>query len=361
MMKNVFRKLTAALIALILMLALFAACGNNDKKDDDDKDDKNSDKNNVTVKVEWYGDIEKHWQLNEAGEKIEEGKHVLKNEVCKKCNAMFYSWNDEETYFSMPDKHGNIKYRATFNPSNTILSEEFCELKYNEDDILLSEKWTYANGTLIEEVNYAVIDGTNVIKDDTFYYPDGTKIYTEYDSEGYAIKDVYYDEAGNVEQTNTYENEYDINGNRVSVKQFNEGVLISENFFENEKVTEDGYTSYMSKVIKSIYYDSDGCKTVTNYVNETPVEEIEYDKDGAEICKILYTNDDDGNTIFSKTYEGGVLVKESTYALYSGGWGSYEKFITEYESDGSKTVYEYDELYNVVSVTKYDANGKVVN
>ncbi len=353
-MKINFKKLTSLLLALVMLLA-FAACGEKDEKDND-KDDKKD----KTELIEWYGDINSHWQLDESGEKTDEGEHNVVDEECTVCYADFFDYGNGETYFSMPNKFGQIKYRATFDSEKNILSEEFAELKYDDDENLFYEKWTDADGKLFEEVNYTVVDGESRIANDTYYYVDGSKAYTEYDEYGYSSKYVYYDESGNAVATTTYENTYDENGNRTSLKEYEDGVLLNETFFENVKVTEDGFSYYISETVKRIFYESDGSKSEVKYVNDSPVEEIVYDASGAEISKTLYTNDDEGNNIFSKTYENGVLVREATYALYSDGWGSYKQFVTEYESDGSKTVYEYDEYFSIKTVTKYDANGKII-
>lgn len=356
-MKDFLKKLTAALIALILMLAVFVACSDKDIDDDDDDDD---DKPAKVEKVEWYADIESHWQLNKDGEKIKEDKHNLRDEICTLCGAVFYDIGDGRTYFTMFDKYGNVKYRAELDESKNIIEEQFCENKYDEDGRITNEKWTDGSGKVISESNYKIIDNNSIISNDFYYFSDGSKEYTEYDDHGYAIKIEYYSETGELLQTNTYENQYDENGNRTYIKEFEEGVLISESFFDNIKVEEDGFFYYNSVMIKGIYYEFDGAKSVITYVNESPVEEIEYDASGAEISKKLYINDDEGNAISHKKYENGTLIEEATYAMHSGGWGSYAQFITEYNSDGTKTVYEYDEYYNTKSITRYDANGKVI-
>jgi len=357
-MKDFLKKLTAALIALILMLAVFTACSDKDIDDDDNDDD--DDKPVKVEKIEWYADLESHWQLDENGNKKAEDKHNFKSDVCTACGAFIFDLGTGEKYFYMYDKYGAMKYIASIDESNNITDEQFAELKYNDNDILIYEKWTDASGKAISETNFKIIDGKNVIANDIFYFFDGSKEYTEYDDHGYSVKIEFYNEAGELLETTTFENQYDENGNRNYIKEYEEGILISESCFDNVKIEEDDYSYYEAVLIKGIYYENDGSKSVITYVNESPVEEINYDPSGVETGKTLYVNDDEGNAVSHKKYENGTLVEEVTYAMRSDGWGSYAQFITEYNSDGTKTVYEYDENYTAKSVTKYDANGKVI-
>ena len=75
-----------------------------------------------------------------------------------------------------------------------------------------------------------------------------------------------------------------------------------------------------------------------------------------------YTYDDNGFITREKAYADGVLNTETVYKIVieDDGMFSYPETVTTYNEDGSKTVCVYDENDELISETKYDASGNVV-
>ena len=56
----------------------------------------------------------------------------------------------------------------------------------------------------------------------------------------------------------------------------------------------------------------------------------------------------------------GKTVSEEFYEFNADGWMTYLKKEIHYFEDGSKTVIEYDENWNIVSQKQFDADGNEI-
>ena len=175
---------------------------------------------------------------------------------------------------------------------------------------------------------------------------DGSSNVTTYDEMGGMKADIYYDENGNVYTEIIYETEYDENGNEVSCKTFENGILIHETSYETIETAE----LYAHYVTQSVDYTEEG-KTVTLYADTmlNPESVTEYDKSGNVITQTTYeyTKDAEDNVLGSVSYIDGVISEE--YKGFFDAEGCFRYNYNKYYENG-----ELAEVYNY----EYDINSE---
>ena len=189
----------------------------------------------------------------------------------------------------------------------------------------------------LDEDNFCEGCNSSVYVDD-----DGSCNVTTYDENGNMKADIFYDENGNVYDEIIYESEYDENGNEVSCKSFENGILTYEASFETIE-TEELYAHYITQAIE---YSEDG-KTVTIYADTMMNAEsiTYYDADGNVITQITYeyTKDADDNILGCVSYTDGVLSEE--YKGFMDAEGCLRYNYNKYYEDGELAeayTYEYE-------------------
>ena len=80
------------------------------------------------------------------------------------------------------------------------------------------------------------------------------------------------------------------------------------------------------------------------------IEEVRYE----------YEYNEEGDSMGSKGYLNGRLFKEAQSIRNADGEASGMLMIS-YDEDGTKTVAEYDEFFDLVKETVYDAGGNVIS
>lgn len=278
----------------------------------------------------WDVDLTSHWQIcNECGETVNLGEHKLKfddfgfAEICKTCGVEIVNWEDYTTV------------------------------------------WLY----------------------------DGSK---DNGGIGNPVKFLDYNSNGELTDVITFEYERDNSGNVVKSLEYRNGAFFSEcyyvmtdngNFKEKENIISDGTVTTILYALNSkgesyeashIFKDTDGSKTV-NEANEMGdlIKSTIYEADGTifNVRSWEYTYNEEGEEVASKEYLDGELSSESTYKYIKEEYTydnngqtvidrytrSYTDTYTQYWYDGSKTITVYDEDYNILSKTTYDANGNEIN
>lgn len=93
--------------------------------------------------------------------------------------------------------------------------------------------------------------------------------------------------------------------------------------------------------------------------NGDPLKMVDYDADGNIITESIYTYeyDADGNLTRSTATTDGVLTEESLYTLVDG--ESVISQLISYLEDGSKVINDYDAYENSIRMSSYDADGKL--
>ena len=255
------------------------------------------------------------------------------------------------------DEAGNLVRFVSYASDGSVEFDYLYE--YNADGSWMSEK-VYYGETLTSEREYSVdADGCqNTLKEIT-YNEDGSWVGIEYDLYENEVIEIHSDAEGNVELDRRYEHTYDADGNKTLTKTYDNGVLTEEvEYF----VGSDEYGSW-SMSGKTTVYHEDGSKTVSDQdLEATWSSEITYDASGnvVEELRYEYQYNEDGDSIGSKGYKNGKLIEEVQGIMGENGEATGLLWIY-YNEDGTKTVDEYDEFFDLVKETVYDAAGNVIS
>ena len=188
---------------------------------------------------------------------------------------------------------------------------------------------------------------------------DGSVNVTTFDEQGNMKTDIFYDENGNVSTEVIYETEYDENGNEVSCKIFENGILTRETSYE----TIDIPNLYAHYITQTIEYTEEG-RTVTIYADTMLNEESVtfYDADGNVITQTTYeyTKDENDNILGRVAYTDGVVSEEYHgfvdaegcfryhYNKFYEGGELVESYTYEYELNSVGLVLAEQEFWNGV-------------
>ena len=190
------------------------------------------------------------------------------------------------------------------------------------------------------------------------YNEDGSWIGAEYDLYENQVIEIHSNANGNVELDRRFEHTYDEDGNKTLTKTYDNGVLVEEvEFWVGSD--EDGTWSMSGKTTT---YHEDGSKTVSDGdLEATWSSETTYDAAGnvVEELRYEYTQDENGEATSTKGYKNGKLFVETQAITTEEGEPGI--LWIDYEEDGSKTVTEFDENFELVKETVYDAAGNVIS
>lgn len=276
----------------------------------------------------WELNAKEHWQLCECGEAMNTAAHTLDDiGVCSVCGAEIWDFGDSVDVYTYT-QYGDPLRITSYDADGNVTSDLRYEYEYDADGNKVLEKY-YADGVLMEETVYEA----GIPVQYTAYYEDGTKTVAEYDEDGNIVHSVYYD----VDES-----------------------VASETWSEYAYTT-DG-ESYESK---NTMTDADGIKYIGEYNEQGDMTVWScYNADGSLATEECYEfeYDAEGRKQVKRIYVGGTLTEELIYTLVTqeDGWMNYPGTVIEYEADGSKTVTEYDENDNVISVATYDAAGNEI-
>ena len=363
-----------------------------------------------TALAEWDRDAKEHWHLCECGEKLEVAAHELNDmQFCETCRSDIWDCGDGMYEVYTYDEAGQVLRSTSYDADGNIISESRHVYEYDENGNVLSSQY-YEGDNLLQAEEFALTeDGETYLIKSTGYQADGSAFVNEYDPEGNVIAVYGYDTEGTViyethseyaytEDGGCYESkatEYDHKTGVKLVCEYNEyediltrveydfdGTVQYEESYEREynedgdmlweKTYRDGKLTYeiVGYVTQSedgmswrypeqtISYEEDGGKVVSKYGDNGEVEtETYYNADGTVDRELTYRYelDDVGNWSHIKVYEGDRLVIDNEYAISEDFW-SYKAKVTEYNEDGSKTVSEYDQFEELIRTTTYDAD-----
>ena len=375
-------------ISAVLAAALLAGCGQ-------------SGGHKHVAQGDWDWNGTEHWNICECGKQMDIGAHKLGEDLlCTKCGVEVWEMDDGSADVYAYDQYGNIRRYACFDPEGNMISESRNENEYDDAGNLLASRF-YSDGVLQNEDIYAPnADGEYVITKSTMYYeggctvneydengnmvyvsdtdeagnveseawyeyamnddgeyyeskltehlPEGGKLEAQYNPQGDIIGRIWYDENDNVTREDTWEYEYNEDGQELWQKQYTDGVLVYEITGYAEFSSPEYSMRYPETVID--YYE-DGTRLVTAHGSNGEVEtETTYGANGdvLEVLTYVYETYEDGDYKSTKVYNGDKLVLEKQYAECSDGVGSYVETETAYNEDGTTTITTYDEDGNVI-------------
>lgn len=352
----------------------------------------------------WERDVKEHWKLCECGEELERAAHTLDDmDMCAVCNSEVWEYDNSAEVYTY-NENGDLVHSTEYDANGTPIHDWKCDVTYDEDGNKLYEKY-YDNGRLTDEYEYETNEnGESYQISYVTYQENGEKNTGKYDENGNVIEYAYYGEDGTlitqtlseyatdrngdfyeskmteknytdnttyvceyneygdivtrvkyvgeeVEYSEQYEREYGEDGKPIWEKTYENGILVHEIVSYAENSDDNGWWRYPETVIE---YEADGSRVVYKYGGNGEVEtEIYYAPDGSveKEIKYEYTYNDDGTFSMLDVYENGVLVSESIYSVDADGF-EYVSQENRYEPDGMVVITEYNELGEVVDVTK---------
>ena len=320
----------------------------------------------------------------------------------------YTAWNDDgTTSVNQYDEHGNCVYAAVYEANGALIHETISEYAPIEDEWF--GLWFYeckttsrfASGeTFYDEHNeygdpvcsrntYA--DGT--VWSDTTYeyeYQDGTKVWSRQYSFGVLTLEEHFDDDGNLvketeylESGSTVVSLYNENGDLTATTSYAaDGSVITSttveylydvdlNLLETHLYT-DGqpatsiiylYDEDMNSTGREEKFPWEGGTIVDAYNTDgNLISTTVYDADGnvIETGTYEYVYNDDMTLVAFRTYINGVLAAEiidlyDEDMVYIG----YQEIT--YHEDGTRTVKEYDDWFELVRTIVYDADGNVIS
>ena len=294
------------LIVICLTLCLFlTACGHRH------------------TEAAWNGAPLEHWYICEScAEKISEEHSTDEEGYCKGCGYTIYD-NEDGTYNLLSyDAWGATATDLWMETNGAVMSEMRYENEYDADGNVLHCE-TYSDGILINEIFFEVqqgVDFFNHYLTQEISYDETGKTITTYNQYMCATGAEVYDASGKLIARETYEYEYDDEGNVIYSASYSDGVMTFESA---ELKGPDGnmYTEFLR------YYA--GGELVGEYHHE-------------------YEFSEKGDLILARDFMDGVLAVVGTYELGEDGVPYLAKEVC-YDEDGKIT----DEYH-------YDADGNLI-
>jgi len=202
-------------------------------------------------------------------------------------------------------------------------------------------------------------DICTVCNTEVYTFEDGTVMVSVYDTYGYCVLCLYYDDKGVLETKEETVYTYDEDGMPLFEQCYIDSKLSYESTYA---IGKDGFPY----VEKSVFYWDNGLTaeyTYDEYWNELSYKL--YDEDGKTLLvdtTYEYTLTEDGLYTHQWVYESGVLTEETKFVIVEDEWGPMSSPVESlfYNEDGTKTVETYDEDGNVISRTEYDQGGNVI-
>ena len=353
----------------------------------------------------WEHDGENHWQLDDAGAIHSLGAHTFSDEIsrCTVCGCDVLDWGDGTFDVTDYDEYDNVLRYASFTDGVKAYERIHC-LTLNEDGLALRDV-EYINGVRFCERIYTVSDEDEQIPvTQTVWNDDGTTSVSYYDEYGNCIRNAIFEADGSVSfetlsefalndygwyyecktisrfntgesfyrETNQYgdttrsrntnadgtawsdwtaEYEY-LNGIKVWRKQYEGGVLINEQRFNQEDIC-----------VQETEYQSDGSRAVILYDEYGDTASITtFAADGSVMSTDVYeyVYDDDMNLLAVRISTDGVLTMEIVH-LYAEDMSAVDRREIFYHPDGTFTVKEYDSFLELLRTVVYAADGSILS
>ncbi len=357
--------------------------------------------------------LDQHWTVCICGQKLETEEHTWENTICTGCGAEMWDMGDGYVSLYAYNEFGELIRNMEY--IDGVLSlDNRTRIEYNESGQKVREDF-YENGRLTGYSLYGITDeGMEYQAASAYYSEDGSSVITEYDEHGnslsvcmfdaenepeteyvsqYAQKDTgeYYEQFctihdyknnykieleytqygdpvtrtktlsdGTVEYAETYDREYDENGDMLWEKTYTDGILTHEICGYITVSDEYGYMRFPEKTID---YNEDGSRMeLVNGMNGNTETETYYNADGSveKVLRYEYEYAEDGNYSAIRLYEDDRILEEILFSFDSESGYTYESQKTEYAEDGSKTVTHFNTAMEVTLTEKFDAAGNKV-
>lgn len=328
------KKYSCVLIALMMMLITFCGCSYKEIPE----------KSDIYDNGNWDRNLFEHWQKDGRLEKINISEHDFKKGVCSVCKSKIEDLGDSFVLINF-NENSDIRRETRYDLGGNLINEINYEYDnegrlvnelehkyyYSKNDILQYSK-LFQRGVLLFEYEYAVSEeGSVYAKKQICHDGENGSSLTEFDEYGNALIYNTFDKNGEKIMEITSEYAHHPNGGYYLKKE----VILD--YGRNEKITYEydehfQYILMINEDLAGIYYYED-------------VFENEYDENG--------------NLVFRRRILNGELFEETYFREPLDLGYITEKHIV-YGSDGSFTVFEYDENGKETSAVDYDPEGNII-
>lgn len=356
----------------------------------------------------WEHDGLNHWQLDASGAAVNLGPHDTGDGwLCTVCGCEVLDWGDGCYDVTDYDAYGNVVRYSSYDAEGNLMDEIINVLTLNEDGLPL-KALEYFNGVLCGEYIYTVSeDGDWLPVSYTAWNDDGTTSVNQYDEHGNCVYAAVYEADGAlIHETisefapiedewfgtwyyeckttsrfasgETFYDEHNEYGDPVCSRSTDaEGIVWADTAYEYEyqddmKVWCKRY-SFGVLEIESFYNENGSCVKETEYLedgstivslyedNGDAISITTYDADGAVVTVTTYeyVYDDEYGQLGIRMYIDDVLAEE-IFFLYDEELGFIGHQEITYHEDGTRTVEEYDDWFELVRTIVYDADGSVI-
>lgn len=356
----------------------------------------------------WERNGVQHWRLNKSGDITDVGAHIFADDmICTVCGSEILDWGDGCFDVTDYDEYGNTLRYTCFDADAAITYESIHVYEYSEDGVALLDQ-EFIDGVFYGETVYTVnADGEQIPVTMTAYNDDGTTSVNYYDEHGNCVRAAIFEADGTLitetiseyaqtedewfgvwyyecktttrfadgaffyhetnehnDRTRTlnthadgtvwadtvYEYKYD-NSSKVWCRMYSFGVLTRETFFN-----EDGDT------VKEIEHLEDGSTETWLYNENGDTLSVTCTRPDGSIAWVenhVYEYTEDMNIRCIKVYVGDKLIRQTDYS-YDEDFSMTGSVETTWHEDGTRTVLEYDDWFDLVSETTYDADGNII-
>ena len=222
----------------------------------------------------WLADKDGHYRATLFGIKVPYEAHTVDSSRCTVCDAWVAVNADGSASVSKNNESGDQLYYISYDPQGNVKEHRAGEYSYDSEGNMQSNK-EYENGKLVvERVIFRDADGKKTGVNAVFYRNNGSMVRCKYDARGNLIKEVHYDDMGNMGDIFTHVRQYDDYFNSVkNCKTYLNGRLITE--------CEYGTPSCVHfNLERKIEYDEDGSRTVYEYEEGKLKKTTAYDAAG---------------------------------------------------------------------------------
>jgi hypothetical protein len=119
------KKFSFYFVVFVVLVSLFAGCGKYEQKPEQ--------KPEQVAAGPWDRDVDSHWRLNDAGEKVDVAQHTIEEHFCSVCGTHFFSYEYSIDLFNVNEKGHTVRYSSYLpNDPSCLYKETITEYEYSD-------------------------------------------------------------------------------------------------------------------------------------------------------------------------------------------------------------------------------------
>ncbi len=354
---------------------------------------------------QWQRDVRNHWQVTEDGEITSLSAHTLDDFlICTVCGSEIIDWGDGSADINNYDEFGNLLRYTSFDTEGMITYEAVHAYEYNEDGMVLLDR-EFIDGILYGEAVCTVTeDGEHLPVTQTAWNDDGTTSVNYYDEHGNCVRAAIFEADGSVAFETTTEYALNDDGWYYEAKvtsrfasgetfyaennqygdptrtyntyadgtpwtdstyeyEYQDGVMVWKKQYEGGRLSSEEWMNEEGNSIRDIYYEEDGSTETWLYNDNGDATSVIFTRPDGSIDHVetyVYEYTEDMLLLCTRVYNGETLIRQIDY-FYDEEQNMTGSVDTTWNEDGTRTVCEYDDWFDLVNETTYDADGNVIS